>query len=77
MTCENCIHYDICNENADGNIVELMGEPCFRFFELVRCKNCDHMAFLANETAADMMCALTMICVDGNHFCSHGERGKG
>lgn len=31
MTCENCIHYDICNENADGNIVELMGKPCFRF----------------------------------------------
>lgn len=31
MTCENCIHYDICNEQADGNIVELMKEPCFRF----------------------------------------------
>lgn len=31
MSCENCIHYDICNEQADGNIVELMKEPCFRF----------------------------------------------
>jgi indolepyruvate ferredoxin oxidoreductase alpha subunit len=33
MTCENCIHFDICNENADGNIVELMKEPCFRFVD--------------------------------------------
>ena len=31
MTCENCIHFDICNEQADGNIIELMKEPCFRF----------------------------------------------
>ena len=33
MTCEQCIHYDICNEQADGNIVELMGNPCFRFMD--------------------------------------------
>lgn len=31
MTCENCIHFEICNEQADGNIVELMKEPCYRF----------------------------------------------
>lgn len=38
---KQCIHYEICNENADGNIVELMGKPCFRFMELVRCNKCE------------------------------------
>ena len=64
MTCENCIHFDICNENADGNIVELMKEPCFRFFDLVRCKDC----------------RFKQVCINigqypgRNGFCSRGKR---
>ena len=31
MTCERCIHYDICNEHADGQLLELAQGVCFRF----------------------------------------------
>ena len=48
--------------------------PAVDAVPVVRCKDCDHMAFLANETATEMMCALTMIRVSENHFCSDGER---
>lgn len=64
MTCENCIHYDICNESADGNIVELMGEPCFSFFELVYCEDC----VMHNNCGFEQAQGL-------KGFCSYGERG--
>lgn len=74
MTCENCIHFDICNENADGNIVELMGKPCFRFMELVRCKDCKY--YEENAEAITRFCRrqLEYLYAEPNGFCSYGER---
>ncbi len=56
MTCENCIHYEICNENAEGNIVELMKEPCFRFMDK------DIIRHLFNRCAAITRCGMCFCC---------------
>lgn len=78
MTCENCIHFDICNEQADGNIVELMKEPCFRFMELVRCKDCKHYEQVASVFFDDIMCCTRQgsmnVLKTENDFCSWGEK---
>lgn len=77
-TCENCIHFDICNENADGNIVELMKEPCFRFMEIVRCEDCvykDSWYETEEYGVAFYICGCSgMHIVEDNDFCSYGER---
>lgn len=77
MTCKNCIHYDICNEQADGNIVELMKEPCFRFMELVRCKDCKCVSDAVKDEYgnAHLLCTMLMgLPVDPTDYCSYGER---
>lgn len=79
-TCENCIHFDICNEQADGNIVELMGKPCFRFavkgelhaVEIILCPDCKHVY----DGWDDFCCRLHKGLAKITHtsFCSYGER---
>lgn len=75
MTCENCIHFDICNEQADGNILELMKEPCFRFMELVRCRDCKHwLKDVAGCTDAIGRCKWANYMVGAVGYCVYGER---
>jgi hypothetical protein len=81
MTCEQCIHYEICNENADGNIVELMVEPCFRFKdkrrykEVVYCYECIHRKEWRNVMDGFDVCKLSgLIMVDDIDYCPYGER---
>ena len=80
MTCEQCIHFDICNEQADGNIVELMKEPCFRFkdkdrlVEVVRYKDCKHHNAFNSCFYHSADDGGTPIFVRDNDFCSYGER---
>lgn len=78
MTCEKCIHFDICNENADGNIVELMKEPCFRFkdkdslVEVVRCEKCKQSERMSSPYGTVVHCHRWNRDVDYDGFCHEG-----
>lgn len=86
MTCERCIHYDICNEHADGQLLELAQGVCFRFKEVVQCKGCkkydietgwcnEHSSFIDNR---GVFCkpweSSDWKMFDEDDFCSKGER---
>ncbi len=88
MTCEDCIHVDVCEEWHEQE----MQRACYYgeyfknkadFVEVVRCKDCKY--FYADTYASKVLrreCRLRSIgngigCVrlDGeNDFCSYGER---
>ena len=53
MTCEKCIHFDICNEYTDGSIAELMKEPCFRFMDAVDVEKYNEL----REDFVDFVCS--------------------
>ena len=80
MTCERCIHYDICNEHADGLLLELAKDVCFRFKDkdsfvsVVRCKDCDNLYFKDDYYCCANHRGLTVIKPDT--YCPYGERDK-
>lgn len=75
VTCEDCVHYDICIFHPKGN----ENKECVRFknkadvVEVVRCKDCKWF----NEIG----CAIRIVDDSDNpkedDFCSFGERKDG
>lgn len=86
MTCNDCIHYDVCYRIEHyGRIIET-DKPCGDFKnkadyeEVVRCKDCKHKV----EYCGCIMCGrLSYNIEDGvggltatipEHFCSYGQK---
>ena len=89
MTCKNCIHYEICNDYSDGNIAEMMKEPCFRLAikgnfpsrEIILCTGCKRNEKNGGDcnrtlpiTSRDHVLELNVTEYITLDFCSYGER---
>ena len=72
MTCKDCIHYEVCE---NGQWYET---PCVHyknkadFVEVVRCKDCNHWIYWADEKRCS--CDLHHAHTHRDDFCSHGVR---
>lgn len=70
MTCKDCIHYKVCHT------LEFEDCVCFKnkadFVEVVRCKDCKHWIWWADEKRCS--CDLHHIRTHRDDFCSYGER---
>ncbi len=74
MTCKDCLHYDICVFHLKGN----ENEKCLHFknkadlVEVVRCKDCEHWIYWADEKRCS--CDLHYKHPNREDFCSYGDR---
>ena len=90
MMCKDCLHRDgCCNfvpiegtiEEKAEYLYECLKKPCkdFKnkddFVEVVRCKDCEHWIYWADEKRCS--CDLHHIYTIRDDFCSYGERKEG
>ena len=88
MTCEDCVHYDICL-NAFTHRGMYIGDDaekmeCFKnkadYVEVVRCKECKHLT-VHNSPTLYAYCEKEHIRFEPfqkdtrTHYCSYGDRG--
>ena len=88
MTCNDCIHYDVCKDDYELGYLfkdengNYFTDDCqyFKnkadFVEVVRCKDCVH-GHWNQETLFGRcvdFCDYTDLRIDKEHYCSYGER---
>ena len=72
MSCEDCIHYDICIFHIKGD----ENKKCKHFknkanmTEVVRCKDCTHSQY---SKGIGYICEYDNKCRHGMNYCSEGE----
>ena len=87
MTCNDCIHYDVCQDLRYGDITDCDSKDCGGFFknkadfvELpCRCSECKYLEIINKEPvyAECKRQKLTFLLWQADtreHFCSYGER---
>lgn len=85
MTCKDCIHHDVCEEDCAFNNVNLdestFYKNCYHlqnkadFVNVVRCKDCVNGFIHTRKTVLDIYwCDKWKNIIRGCDFCSFGER---
>ena len=87
MTCEDCVHHDICLEQYSGLTPEMMFRECKKFknkanfVEAIRCRDCQRCYNRITKRNKQIM--YFCMRMDGNEFqvnandyCSYGRKEK-
>ena len=76
MTCKDCIHHNVCQDEYKDKLKCSDFKNKADFVEVVRCKDCKYFTKEMIGDSLECTCthSLAMVGITTDKYCSYGER---